>query len=81
MESREIPALTGFGQIKEGDRLHVTFDGKRVKYKAKEVLNPGTIHEEIIVNKKRNYYFITSMALNGTSWAKDVRVEPGAAEQ
>ena len=68
-----MQALTNSGQIQPGDTIHCEFKGKSQKYRAKEVLNAGTDQEEILLNKKKNLYFITSMAVEGTSWAKNVR--------
>jgi len=65
--------LSSFGQVQEEDVIICHFNGERQIYIAEEVLNPGTEQEEIIVNKEENKYFITSMALDGTSWAKDVK--------
>jgi hypothetical protein len=67
--------LTAAGQIKVGYTVYCEYEDKPVKYLVKQVLNPGTDREEIIVNKKKNRYFITSMAINGTSWAKNVRID------
>lgn len=64
--------LTAPGQIKPGDIIHCEFKGKPQRYRVKEVLYPGTYKEEILINKKKNLYFITSMAVDGSSWAKKV---------
>ena len=60
------------GVLKKGDVLLVNHKGKRKPYIVKEVLFPGKENEEIIINKKKNKYFITSMAVDGSSWAKNV---------
>jgi len=62
------------GQIKEKDLLLIVFNGSICVERAKEILNSGTDREEIILVKKTNKYFITSMAIDGSSWAKDVRI-------
>lgn len=67
-----MQALTCAGEIKPGDVIHCEFKGRAKKYRVKEVLNAGTDLEEILINKKKNLYFITSMAVDGTSWAKNV---------
>lgn len=67
--------LTSAGQIKPGNTVHCDFKGRPQKYRVKEVLYAGTDKEEILINKKKNLYFITSMAIDGTSWAKNVRFE------
>lgn len=67
--------LTSVGQIKRGSKVHCTYKGKACTYKAKEILNAGTDIEEVLLSRKKNLYFITSMAIDGTSWAKDVYFE------
>lgn len=67
--------LTAPGQIKRGCKIHCTFGGNPHTYRAKEILYAGTDREEVIINKKKNLYFITSMAIDGSSWAKDVHFE------
>jgi len=67
--------LTRPGQIKTGDTIHCEFRGEIQQHPVKEVLNAGTSREEILINRKKNLYFITSMAIDGSSWAKNVRVE------
>lgn len=68
--------LTGFGQIKAGDVISLVMAGRRICTSAKEVLNAGTRKEEIVYNRKKNHYFITSMVLDGTSNHKDVFIIP-----
>lgn len=46
-------------------------------HKVKEVLNEGTEKEEILLKRKRNIYFITNMAIEGTSWVSDVKIYRG----
>lgn len=72
-------ALVAPGQVKPGDYLSFTLGGKPVCVKAKEVLFGGTDREEIIYRRRRNQYFITAMAVNGTSSHKGVMVRSGAA--
>jgi len=66
--------LNRAGQIKVGDWLRFLMAGRFISAQAKLVLNAGTAKEEIIYNRKKNHYFITSMALDGTSSHKDVMV-------
>lgn len=66
--------LTDFGQIKDGDKLLIRYRGKDREYKALAVLFEGQPLEEVVIDLERNKYFIVSMALDGTSWAKDVRI-------
>ena len=62
------------GQITKHDLLIIDYRGVSTPYFVREVLNPGEDIEEVIVNKKDNIYFITSMAIDGTSWAKNVDI-------
>lgn len=66
--------LYGAGQIKKGDKLRFICGGKQYTEKAKLILNPGTDKEEVIYNIRQNFYFITSMAVNGTSSHRNVEV-------
>ena len=68
-------SLAKSGQIKAGDIIHCEFKGKQQKHIVVEVLDAGTDREEILLDKKSNLYFITIMAINGSSWAKNVTVE------
>ena len=65
--------LTGVGQIKKGDKIVLANNGGAEIHHAKEILMEGQPTEEILLNKKDNLYFIVSMAVEGTSWAKDVK--------
>lgn len=69
-----MPKLVRSGQVKEGCIIECTYNGEPVKYKAEKILNAGTEHEEVIIDLKKNKYFITKMAINGESWAKDVNI-------
>lgn len=66
--------LRSTGQIQAGDKLRFTISGETVSARVKEVLNPGTDAEEVIYNLKKNYFFITKMALDGSSTHKGVQV-------
>lgn len=74
MSKLKFEPLTKAGQICEGDMLIFAFDSEPKRFIAKEILCPGSECEEVIVNRKKNQYFITSMAIDGTSWAKDVHI-------
>lgn len=66
--------LTRAGQVQAGDRISFTVAGKEVVTIAHEVLNPGNPDlEEVVYHKSKNHYFITRMAIEGMSSAKDVR--------
>lgn len=70
----QIEKIAKAGQVREGDLLLIgTNDGVQ-EARARIVLNHGTDREEVVIAKRSNRYFITSMLLDGTSWAKDVRI-------
>lgn len=64
--------LTAPGQVQPGDWLSFSVAGEVSYAIAREILNHGTDAEEVIYNRKKNYYFITSMVVVGTSSHKDV---------
>jgi len=67
--------VTGEGQISKGDTLQIV--GKNTRddqiTTVKEVITVSG-NEEVILNKKKNYYFITKLVVDGTSWAKQVQI-------
>tara|TARA_R110002126_G_scaffold100103_1_gene231498 strand:+ start:294 stop:518 length:225 start_codon:yes stop_codon:yes gene_type:complete len=65
--------LTKAGQIKNGAQILLSANGEGQAHTVDEVLHAGTDGEEILLNVKENLYFITSMAIDGTSWAKQVK--------
>lgn len=72
-------ALVRPGQIQPGDHVSFTVGGTLICAPVALVLFPGTCREEIVYNRKKNHYFITSMALDGSSSHKSVQVRSGAA--
>lgn len=80
-EEFEWAEVRAAGQVRAGDKLRVYDARGEIKhFRVHQVLNPGDPrHEEIIVNRRRNFYFITSMLLDRTSWAKRalIRNRPG----
>ena len=70
----QIEALTRTDQIRPGDTLLIS-DGKTITpataLRVKVSEYDGT---EVIFDEKRNKFFNVGMYLEGTSWAKDVRV-------
>ena len=70
--SISLVKLTDVGQIQKGDALVYVHDGKPKSAMARDVLNAGSEYEEVVTNRRLNNYFITRMAINGKSWAKDV---------
>ncbi|MDY1310850.1 hypothetical protein [Pseudomonas aeruginosa] len=67
--------LTAVGQVEIGDLLRFTVGGKEIEVSARLVIAPGDPKEEIIYNRGKNHYFITSMAVDGTSSHKNVMVK------
>jgi hypothetical protein len=68
--------LSAEGQIKVGNILKITGKNSKDSYKSikvKEVIDNGD-GEEIIINKKKNRYFMTRLYLSGASWCKSVEV-------
>lgn len=70
----EWKPLTEAGQVSVGEKLRFTIGDKAHYQRAKLVLNAGTDKEEVVYDKGRNFYFITSMVLSGTSTHKNVEV-------
>ena len=75
----EWMALTGPGQIKQGDMLRFKVGDSEIEAPAQLVLHEGTGREEIAYNRGKNHYFITGMAVDGTSSHKNVMVKRGQA--
>lgn len=67
-----LKKLTDYGQVNEGDFMILDLCGQRMCLKAHKVLQKGTVNEEVVYNRKKNFYFITSMVLDGTSNHKNV---------
>ena len=69
--------ITGEGQLKKGDKIQIVgksmMDDQRTT--VKEVIHIDG-NEEIIIDKRRNRYFITKMLITGESWAKQVCLLP-----
>ena len=63
------------GQLKVGDKITIigksTSDDQQTT--VKDVISVDG-HEEIIINKSLNKYFITAMLIGGKSWAKQVKI-------
>lgn len=64
--------VTGPGQVRIRQRLRFTIGDKAHTATVKEIIKPGTDKEEIVYDRGRNFYFITSMVANGTSNHKNV---------
>ncbi|HFH4092573.1 hypothetical protein [Pseudomonas aeruginosa] len=75
----EWMALTGPGQVKQGDMLRFKVGDSEIEAPAQLVLHEGTGREEIVYNRGKNHYFITDMAADGTSSHKSVMVKRGRA--
>lgn len=66
--------ITGEGQLKVGDKIAIIGKSDRdtQEITVEDVLTIDG-NEEIIINRKKNYYFITKLLVEGRSWAKEVR--------
>jgi hypothetical protein len=71
--------ITAPGQVAVGDKLKFTIGEAEYRETVKQNLDPGTDKEELIYNKRRNYYLITSMAIANKGSQKNVRVLAVAA--
>jgi hypothetical protein len=69
--------LADFGQIEEGDYLLIYTSIGAYIAKAKEVIRSGEPSEEIVINKRKNHYFILSMYFENKSWVKNVIILKG----
>jgi hypothetical protein len=65
--------VTGEGQIKKGDKLHIIGKNTLNDQHAivKDVITIGG-NEEVILDKKSNRYFITKLVVTAESWVKQV---------
>lgn len=66
--------LTGYGQVKIGDRVEFSIGRDTYSEKVKKIINLGTDKEEVIYNVKKNFYFITSMVIAGSSNHRNLRI-------
>ena len=65
------------GQLAKGDKVTIIGKSQKDSQKTtvKEIIKNEKGGEEIIINKKQNKYFITSMVLSGDSWVDKVFIE------
>ena len=65
--------ITTEGQLAVGDTIQIVGKSERDSQTVtvKDVISEAG-REEVIICKRRNYYFITKMVIEGTSWAKSV---------
>ena len=72
----QFDRLTSAGQLKKGDQMILVTSMKRsIKLaKVKKILFTDGGGEEILFDKKKNHYFITSMVIDGSSWVKEVYI-------
>ena len=66
--------ITAAGQLKKGDHIKIVARAEKDNYDSvtvKKVIETD-YGEEIIVNSRRNYYFVTRMMVRGDSWAGEV---------
>lgn len=70
---QEWQDMTGYGQVKVGDFISFFIGDHHFGEKVKIVLNAGTDREELIYNKKKNYYVICKNVLTGFGNVKKFR--------
>lgn len=64
--------ITAPGQVKVGDKLRFNIGDDKFSETVKQILHPGTAREELIYNKHKNYYVITSNAITNFGSSKNV---------
>lgn len=64
--------ITAPGQVKVGDKLRFNIGSEKFSETVKLIIHKGMPDEEIIYNKTRNFYLITSMCIKGTGQSKNV---------
>lgn len=68
----KLEKITGEGMLEEGDLVLISRANDEIySNTVKEVLVING-NEEVVLTRKSNKYFITSLMINGESWAKDV---------
>ena len=65
--------ITAEGQLTIGDTIQIVGKSDRDSQTVtvKDVITEAG-REEVVICKRRNYYFITKMVIDGTSWAKSI---------
>jgi hypothetical protein len=76
LQARTWQPITKPGQVKVGDKLRFTIGDDKFSETAKVILHAGTDREEIIYNKRRNYYLITSLSIKNSGSSKNVEFLP-----
>lgn len=74
----EWSKLTEAGQVKRGDYVRFDLCGEKKVHRVAIMLHAGTDQEEIIYQKSKNWYLITSMSIAGTGSQKNVEYLPMA---
>jgi len=70
-----LKTVKNINDIKQGDTLIITGDiFKNDPVKAQIVKITKQDGTEIIINKKKNYYFNLEMYLQNKSWVKEVKI-------
>lgn len=67
--------ITAPGQVKVGDKLRFTIGDSAYRETVKQILDPGTDREELIYNKRMNYYVITKNAMTDFGSSKNVEFQ------
>jgi hypothetical protein len=87
VEEADLPPLetwqriTKPGQVNVGTKLRFTIGDDRYSATARLILDAGTDREEIIYNKRQNYYLITSMAIENKGSQKNVEFLSAAMKE
>lgn len=68
--------ITEPGQVKVGDKLRFTIGDVTFNERVKLIVNEGYPDEELIYNKRRNFYVITSNAITNFGSSKNVEFLP-----
>lgn len=73
-----LEQITRAGQIQEGDPIILKTRDGIMSVQARTVIRPGVTDEsdgeEVVYNRKKNHYFITSMVIGGTSWVREAHI-------
>jgi hypothetical protein len=92
MSQRKLTKLTSLDQLQVGTRLKIVASNEKDCYQCISVkklikmwnehgdgslLSCGPKDTEILINRKKNYYFSMNAYLKGTSWVKEIYVLSG----
>lgn len=81
-EVADWQSITAPGQVKVGDKLRFNIGDEQFNERVKQIINEGRADEELIYNKRKNYYVITKNILTGFGNVKNcqfLRASTGSA--